>query len=158
MDWLGKIPKISFLLLIATYGVFGWLYGSWVIELANETELWFRWTEISIALGISYGLGLLFIGSIAIFCNAPLSLLTLGMSNWFKFDAKAIFAIATSVVVFAIVVEYPAILGRFLVLSSAAILFRLDLQAVGRSHRVSQAILIVISTIAFTTGMSLSVF
>ena len=158
MDWFGKIPKISSFLLIATYGVFGWLYGSWIAELANKTKLWFQWAEVPIALGISYGLGLLFIGSIAVFCNAPINLLTLGMSNWFRFNTRAIFAIATSVIVFALVIEYPAIFGRFLVLSSAAILFRLDLQTIGCSYRISQTILIVLGAIAFTTGMSLFIF
>ncbi|VEP16462.1 conserved membrane hypothetical protein [Hyella patelloides LEGE 07179] len=159
MDWFKKIPRISPILLIATHGVFGWLYGSWVIEeLATKARLWYAWVTPSTALAISYGLGLLSIILVILFFTTPITLITLGMDNWFRADAKALFTIIVSIVLFAIIIEYPVVLIRFLILSAAAMLFRLDLQTAGCSHKIAQVILIVLGLTAFTIGMLLFKF
>lgn len=155
MGWLKKVPRLSSILLIATYGVFGWIYGSWTIELATESKLWYGLVTPSIASAISYGLGLCLILIIIIFFTAPIALFTLGMSGWFKLDFKALGAIAASIIIFGFIVEYPIAFTRLLVLSAAAMLFRLDLQTTGYSNRKAQLILIVLSEIAFTVGMLL---
>ena len=153
MGWLKKVPKISLFLLIATYGVFGWLYSSWIVKLAIEEQLWNRWVTPSIALAIFYGLGLLCIITVIVFFTAPMTLFTLGMENWFRADAKALFAIAVSIVIFTLIIEYPVVLTRFLILSAAAMLFRLDLRTVGCPNKIAQLILIVLSLIAFALGV-----
>ena len=155
MDWLKKFPRLSLILLIATYGVFGWIYGSWTIELAAEYRLWYGLVTPAIALAISYGLGLCLILIIIIFFTAPVALFTLGMASWFKLDVKAFFTIAASVVIFAFIVEYPIAFTRCLVLSAAAMLFRLDLQTMGYSQKLAKLILIVLSAISFIAGMLL---
>lgn len=155
MNWLQKVPRLSLILLIATYGVFGWIYGSWTMELETEYRLWYGLVTPPIASAISYGLGLCSIAIIIIFFTAPVAIFTLGMSSWFKLDAQAFFAIATSVVIFAFVVEYPIAFTRFLILSAAAMLFRLDLQTIGYSQNIAQLIPIVISAISFSAGMLL---
>lgn len=153
MNWLQKVPKISLILLIATYGVFGWIYGTWTIELAAEFRLWYALVTPSIALAISYGLGLCLILIIIIFFTAPIALFTLGMSGWFKLDFKALGAIAASIIIFGFIVEYPIAFTRFLVLSATAMLFRLDLQTMGYSQNIAQVILIMLSLTAFTIGV-----
>ena len=156
MDWFKKIPRISPILLIATHGVFGWLYGSWVMEeLATKARFWYGWATPSTALAISYGLGLLSIILVIVFFTTPISLITLGMDNWFRADAKALFTILISILLFAIIVEYPVILIRFLILSAAAMLFRLDLRTAGYSRKTAQVVVVVIGLTAFTMGMLL---
>lgn len=155
MNWLQKVPRLSLILLIATYGVFGWIYGSWTIELETEYRLWYGLVTPLIASAISYCLGLCLILIIIIFFTAPVALFTLGMSSWFKLDAQAFFAIAASMIIFAFVVEYPIAFTRFLILSAAAMLFRLDLQTTGYSHKIAQLILIVLGSISFSAGMLL---
>jgi hypothetical protein len=155
MNWLQKVPKISSILLIAIYGVFGWIYGSWTIELATDVRLWYGLVRLSIASAISYGLGLCLILIIIIFFTAPVAIFTLGMSGWFKLDFQALGAIAASIIIFALIVEYPIAFTHFLVLSAAAMLLRLDLQTMGYSHNIVQLILIILSAISFTVGMLL---
>ena len=155
MGRLPKIPLVSFLLLTATYGVFGWLYATWVAELATEAKLWHGWLVPSFAFAISYGLGLLAIILIIVFFTSPMSLLTLGMDNWLRADAKAIFAIAASIIIFALVVEYPIFLTRSLIMSATAILFRLDLQTFGCSHTLARYLLIFLSIVLFAGGVFL---
>lgn len=155
MNWLQKVPKISSILLIATYGVFGWIYGSWTMELETEYRLWYGFFRTPIASAVSYGLGLCSIAIIIIFFTAPVAIFTLGMASWFKLDAKGFFTIAASVVIFALVVEYPIAFTRFLILSAAAMLFRLDLQTLGYSQNIAQVILIVLGAISFSAGMLL---
>jgi hypothetical protein len=153
MAWFKKIPKISSLLLIATYGVFGWIYGAWVVELTAQEQLWHKWFISSVALGISYGLGLLLISIIVLYFTAPITLLTLGMNHWLKVDSKALIAIALSISAFIIIVEHPVVLARFLILSAAATLFRFDLQLAGYPSKIAQGILVFSSALAFTIGV-----
>lgn len=155
MDWLKKVPRLSLILLLATYGVFGWIYGSWTTEIATDVRLWYALTTPLIATVISYVLGLCLILIIIIFFTAPIALFTLGMSSWFKLDIKAFFAIAASIMIFAFVVEYPNAFTRILVLSAAAMLFRLDLQTMGYSQTNAQLVPLVLSAIAFTVGIVL---
>ena len=155
MGWLRKIPKISLFLLISTYGVFGWLYNSWAIELIIEEQILNRWFKPPVALAITYGLGVLCIICLILFFTTPITMLTLGMDNWFRADAGAFFAIAFSIFIFAILVKYPVIFSHFLVLSAAAMLFRLDLQTAGCPSRFAQFILIILSLIAFALGLAI---
>lgn len=155
MTWLKKFPKVSFLLLMATYGVFGWLYGDWVVDLTTRKQLWHGWFRSSVASSISYGIGLFLIVIIVFSFTAPITLLTLGMDSWFKLDSKAIAMIALSITAFALIVEHPVALARFLILSAAATLFRFDLQTAGYSSKIAKWILIVLGAIAFIIGVLL---
>jgi hypothetical protein len=155
MARLKKFPKVSCLLLIATYGVFGWLYGDWIVELTNKEQLWHKWFIPSIALGISYGIGLLLIAIVVLFFTAPITLLTLGMDSWFKLDSKAIIAIAISIAICIIIVEHPVVLSRFLILSAAATLFRFDLQTAGYQYTRARWILIFVGAFSFMIGVLL---
>jgi len=155
MSWLKKIPRISLLLLLLTYGVFGWLYSKWALPFAAELGAKYELISPLIAQVAFFGLGLVSISIAVSYFTSPISLLTLGMSNWFRADAKALLTIALSIVIFAIIIEHPMALTRFLILSSAAILFRLDLQTSGCSQKSAQIIIIFVSSIAFSAGLLL---
>lgn len=153
MGWLKKIPRISLLLLLLTYGVFGWLYSEWAIPLAATLSTKHELISPLIAQVTLFSLSLLAIAIAVSYFTSPISLLTLGMSNWFRADAKALVTIFLSIVLFAIIIEHPATLTRFLILSSAAMLFRLDLQTSGCPQKLAQIIIILVSVIAFSAGL-----
>lgn len=155
MGWLKKIPRISLFLLLLTYGVFGWLYSEWTLPLSAKLSAKHELVSPLIAQAALFSLGLLSISIAVSYFTSPISLLTLGMSNWFRADAKALLTIALSIVVFAIIIEHPVALTRFLILSSAAMLFRLDLQTSGCSQKSAQIIIIFVSAIAFSAGLLL---
>jgi hypothetical protein len=157
MAWLKKFPKISSLLMIATYGVFGLIYGALVRDFIVREQLWHKWFIPSVAIGISYGIGLLLIIIIVLFFTAPITLLTLGMNHWLKLDSRALLAITFSLAVFIIIVEHPVALARFLILSAAATLLRFDLQLAGYSYKITQVILTLFSAIAFTVGVIINI-
>ena len=153
MGWLKRIPRISLLLILLTYGMFGWLYSEWALPLADKLDAKHELISPLIAQITLFGLGLLSISFAVSYFTSPISLLTLGMSNWFRADAKALLTIALSIVVFAVIIEHPVILTRFLILSSAAMLFRLDLQTSGCPQKSAQIIIILMSAIAFSAGL-----
>ncbi len=155
MSWLKKIPKLSLILLGAIYGVFGWLYGDWAKEAIALLELRHQWLTPLVTEVIYYLAGLIAIVILLIYFTTPMTLLTLGMGNWFRADAKAIASIAVSIIVFALIIEYPAMLSRFLVLAAAAMLFRLDLHILGYPKAISNLILIGCSLLSFTGGVLL---
>jgi hypothetical protein len=157
MAWLKRFPKISSLLMIATYGVFGWIYGALVRDLIAQEQLWHKWFISSVALGISYGIGLLSIIIIVLFFTAPITLLTLGMNHWLKLNSRALLAITLSLAAFIIIVEHPIALARFLILSAAATLFRFDLQLAGYSYKITHIIITLCSAIAFTIGVVINI-
>lgn len=155
MGWLKKIPRLSLLLMLLTYGVFGWLYSKWALTFAVKLVIKYELISPLIAQAAFLGLGLISISIAVSYFTSPISLLTLGMSNWFRADAKALMTIAISIVVFAIIIEHPVALTRFLILSSAAMLFRLDLQTSGCSQKSAQIIIIFVSGVAFSVGLLL---
>lgn len=160
MGWFKKIPKLSLLLLIATYGVFGWLYSVWSSETLVLLSPRYPWLAARFFTFITYDTVSFAVGAIAIITlvtcfTAPIALLTLGMNNWLRFDAKAVASIAITIAIFALVVEYPAVLVRLLVLSAAAMLFSLDMQTLGYSKRMSRVILLFLCLVSFTSGVLL---
>ncbi len=153
MALLSKIPKLSLILLIAIYGVFGWLYGGLVREAIALVGSRYRWLTPLLTEVICYLAGLIAIIILIVYFTTPITLLTLGMGNWFRADARAIVSIAISIIIFALIIEYPAILSRFLILSAAAMLFRLDLHTLGYSRTISHLILISFSLLSFSGGI-----
>ena len=113
MGWLNKIPKLSLILLIAIYGVFGWLYGEWMQLITGNFTPTYQWLSSLTTEIIAYAVGLVAIVVVITYFTTPINLLTLGMGNWFRADAKAVFSIAISIIIFALVIEFPAMLSRF---------------------------------------------
>ena len=141
----------SLLLLLLTYGVEGWIYGSWMNQLL-EREVLFQLAE-PIRLSIFYAAAMAGIILLVIFSISPVSLMTVGLNGWLRSDTRAFLSIFLGAFAFAILVQRIDYLARFLVLLSAVFLLELDLQLIGCSRWVSSFILVIACCLGFTGGI-----
>ena len=155
MRWLKKFPWISLILLVATYGVSGWLYAEWSHQMIIEGRLW-HWTmESAIAAVIIHGFAVFVIFAIASIINTPFESLTMGLGGWLKSEAKAMMSIFLGAFAFALIVQRFHHFIRFLVLFAAFLLFKLDFRTAGYSEKISRIILILFSLGGFASGVAL---
>lgn len=152
MSWIKKIPWLSLTILLLTYGTFGWIYGSWGIELIEQTT-WLGELEDHIANSIIYGIGIVAVLFIALIFTAPISLITLGVDNWLKSDSRAFLSIFLGAFAFAVIVQRVDYFARFLILISAALLVKLDLQLAGCKTWLSFFILTIFCLLGFIGGI-----
>lgn len=136
MSFVKKMPWGSLVLLLFTYGVFGWLF----------------------APLFSKGVSLLEIGLILLIALA----LTAGMSSLktlitalLKSDMSAFVTIVVVSFVAVVILRWILISIRILVLVSAGALARLDLQTLGYTQRQAFLILAVVSLSGFGLGLIL---
>ncbi len=153
MAGLKKIPWLSLILLILVYGVFGWLYTPWFSSFLERRTL-LTWTiEEDLALVLIYGLGSLWVILIATVFTAPVTLLTLSMSNWLKSEVRAFLCVIFGALAFALIVRWFSFFTRLFVLLAAAMLVKLDLRAAGYGQWLSTLILAFLCLAAFSTGV-----
>lgn len=152
MFGLKKIPWLSLALMLLTYATFGWLYGSWSLVLVKE-GIFFKELETSIASSILYGIGTIGILAIALIFTAPISLIALSVDKWFRADSRAFFSIFLGAFAFAVIVQRVDYFARILVLISAALLVKLDLQLAGYKRWLSFVILTVFCLLGFIGGI-----
>ena len=62
-----------------TYGVFGWLYASWVMKMIEDEAILNRLLETQTTLAILYGVGTIWILLIAIIFTAPVALMKISL-------------------------------------------------------------------------------
>ena len=110
----------SLLLLLLTYGVEGWIYGSWMNQLL-EREVLLQFAE-PIRLSILYIAAIVSITLIVFLFTFPVSLMTVSLNGWLKSDSRAFVSIFLGAFAFAILVQRIDYLTRFLVLLSAVFL------------------------------------
>ena len=152
MAWLKKFPGLSLFLLLLTYGVEGWLYGSWgarflansnlLIELADRTRF-----------GILYGVAIAIILFCVIALTSPISLVAVSLDGWLRSDARAFISIFLGAFAFTIIVQKVDYFARFLVFVACALLLKLDLQLMGYNRWLCTSILIVFCWLGFTGGI-----
>ena len=140
---------ISIILLVMTYGVFGWLYASWMIAMIQEQNLLAQETNVA----IFYGVGAMLVLLIAVIFTAPVSLMNLSLNNWLKSDIRAFLSIFFGALAFAIIVQWLAYFAKFFVLLASAILVKLDLPTVGLNKWLSNLVLAIMSLGSFFGGI-----
>ncbi|MEW6495986.1 MAG: hypothetical protein AB1589_26215 [Cyanobacteriota bacterium] len=130
-----KLPWTSLLLLLCTYGVFGWLlndlYSSWLIWL----------------------IGAAYILLIALALTDPQRLIRSFYVSSLKSDSRAFVSVIVGAFVAVVFMNWIGIFVRILVLISACALVRLDLQTAGYSKWQSFWILVVVSLSGFGLGI-----
>ena len=141
----------SLLLLLLTYGVEGWIYGSWMNQLL-EREVLLQFAE-PIRLSILYIAAIVSITLIVFLFTFPVSLMTVSLNGWLKSDSRAFVSIFLGAFAFAILVQRIDYLTRFLVLLSAVFLLKLDLQLIGCSRWLCSFILVILCWLGFTGGI-----
>ncbi len=152
MFGLKKIPWLSLALMLLTYATFGWLYSSWSLVLVRE-GIFLKELEANLATSILYGIGTMGILTIALIFTAPISLIAMGVDNWFKSDSRAFISIFLGAFAFAVIVQRIDYLARILVLISAALLVKLDLQLAGYKRWLSFVILTIFCLLGFIGGI-----
>jgi hypothetical protein len=130
-----KLPWLSLLLLVLTYGVFGWL-------IAASDKSWILWL-----MGAAYTL--LITSALA----APWALLKGFYANFLESDSRAFVAVIVGAFLSVIIISWLEIFVRILVLVSASALVRLDLQTAGYSKWQAFAILLIVALTAFGLGI-----
>ena len=145
---------ISTTLLIMTYGVFGWLYASWVIRVLGDESIIFQVFKPKIAVGLLYGIGTIWILAIALIFTTPVALMTITLNNWLKSDMRAFFLVFFGALGFALIVQRLDFFSRFLILLASAILVKLDLQTLGLSRWLSYCVLAVMCLCSFFGGIT----
>jgi len=135
MWFIKKLPWASLLLLVFTYGLFGWLIS------ATDRSIWL-WL-----MGASYIL------LIALALTAPFTLMKTFYTSWLKSDARAFLSVIVGAFVAVLIVTWLEVFVRILVLLSAAALVRLDLQTAGYNEWQCFSILVIISLTGFGLGI-----
>lgn len=130
-----KLPWTSLLLLLCTYGVFGWL-----ITVSDSSGL--LWL-----LGAAYTL------LIASAMTAPWALIKGFYGSFLRSDSRAFVSVIVGAFVAVIFIHWIEIFVRILVLICASALARLDLQTAGYSKWQAFWILMVVSIIGFAVGI-----
>ena len=142
----------SLLLLLLTYTVEGWLYGSWIDNFIQIENILFRYPE-PIRWIILYALAIIGITLLVVIFISPVSLMTAGLDNWLRSDTRAFLSIFLGAFAFAIFVQRVDYFTRLLVLIAAVFLGKLDLQLMGYSRWLSSVILVIFCWFGFTGGI-----
>lgn len=135
MLFVKKLPWASLLLLVFTYGFFGWL-----ISATNIS--WLLWL-----------MGAVYILLIALALTAPFSAIRSFYTSWLKSDTRAFLSVIVGAFLAVIIINWLAIFIRILVLLSAAALVRLDLQTAGYTKWQAFGILLSVSLAGFGLGV-----
>ena len=152
MTWFRKSPVISLFLLLLTYGVEGWLYGSWMTFFLRNSNLYAH-LAANTRLGILYGVAVSIILLCVVVLTAPISLVANSIDNWLKSDIRAFLSIFLGAFAFTIIVQQVDYFARFLVFAASALLLRLDLQLLGFNRWLCTLCLIIFCWLGFTGGI-----
>jgi hypothetical protein len=135
MLFVKKLPWASLLLLLFTYGVFGWL-------ISGSNMSWLLWL-----MGAVYTL------LIALVLAAPFTLIRSFYTSWLKSDTRAFLSVILGAFFAVLILCWINIFVRILVLISAAALVRLDLQTAGYGDWQAFATIAVVSLTGFSLGV-----
>jgi uncharacterized membrane protein len=154
MLFVKKLPWASLLLLLFTYGVFGWLISDEAQKLARADERVDGLTSLALS-DISWFLwvmGAVYILLIAVALTAPFRLIQTCYTSWLKSDTRAFASVIVGAFVAVVIITWIDVFVRILVLLSAGALVRLDLQTGGYSKWQAFVILISLSLTGFGLG------
>jgi len=135
MLFVKKLPWASLLLLVFTYGLFGWLISATDIS-------WLLWL-----------MGGVYVMLIALALTAPFRLIRSFYTSWLQSDTRAFLSVIFGALVAVVIINWLAIFIRILVLISAAALVRLDLQTAGYTKWQAFGILLTVSLAGFGLGV-----
>lgn len=135
MSWLQKYPWLAFILVLLSYGIFGWHvaqasldWSNWLIE---QGKSWGWGFEEELAIGLLRLSGAVMIALFSIVLTAPIAFMTIFEESWFKSDVRAIISMLGWALLFVFMIRWFDYFVHFLVLLCATILGRLELQEFG---------------------------
>lgn len=152
-----KIPWIAIILLVLTYGVFGWIFAqsiphwsAWCWEYQKFFGLTLTKTTF---IPIFRVIGLIVVLFISLILTTPSVLLNFLFGSWLKSDTKALLSILGFAFAAVLIFSWLDQFVRLLVLISAAILLRFELQRVKYPTPVILVLIGVLCTTAFIVGL-----
>ncbi|MGK7931200.1 MAG: hypothetical protein AB4041_07170 [Microcystaceae cyanobacterium] len=156
---------LSLLLLLITYITFGWyidqgksIYQQFFIDYGrswgwqdflNSINL----VETDVAITLVYGVATLSILLITIGLIAPITLITVAFGSSFKSNLWSIVSILLWSFTFVFILRWFALFSQFLLLLSAAILAKLDLQDHGLKQWKVSILIMMICFLGFVIGV-----
>jgi ABC-type multidrug transport system fused ATPase/permease subunit len=155
--WLKKFPWLSLLIVLLSYGVFGWMisqssgvWGEWIIAQGKS----FDWgLEEDSAFLLIHGLALLLIVLISLALTMPVTLMTFFVDSSLKSEWKAFFSMLWWSLAFVVILAWFNYFVRFLVLLCAAILGRIELRNAGYREWQNFIILTLFCISGFALGI-----
>lgn len=130
-----QFPWVSFLLLILSCGVFGWI-------LSTATEAFTIWIIVgSFLLLMDMGL------------TAPLTLIEVFFGSWLTTDKRAFLTVLVLSFGLVIIITWLEVFARVLVLLAAGTLFRLDLQQAKYRRWQALTILLLSCVVSYAIGI-----
>ena len=156
MSWLKNSPWLALGIVFLAYGAFGWYLldsipelTDWLVEKADLLDvslptLAIAWTILPVAAAL--------IIILAVSLTAPIFWMKVGIGSWLKSDVKAFASILIWAFAVALIFIWLEYFVRLLVLLSAAILARLELQRVGYTKRQASIILSLCCLAGFCAG------
>jgi hypothetical protein len=156
-SWLEKMPWLSLLILFITYMLFGWSITqkseSLIKVLLNTGENLNLLIEKDTILLAIHLLALATIIIITFFLTTPIALITFVYKGTISSDLTAIISVFGWSLLLVIIACYFSFFADFLVMISASILARLDLQKLGCKSRETFLIILILASIAFALGV-----
>lgn len=156
-SWLEKFPWLSVLILFLTYAVFGWsisskasLWTQWIVETGKNFDLVL---EDSIAMISIHLLALAVIVLIALLLTTPIALITFVYKESISSNLKAVIAVFIWSFMLVIIVCFLDHFADLLVMISAAILVRLDLQKLGYKIWQTFFVIVCLASLGFAFGI-----
>lgn len=158
-SWLDKNLLLSFSIFLCTYTVFGWLITDdlqiWA-KIIGEQSLSFNLViEEDIGLWVTRILALLVIVIISLLLSAPVALITFVFEETINSDVKAFVALLFWSIALIIIFCYFDSFADLLVITSATILFRLDLQKSKFKNWQIFFLIFILASIGFCLGIFL---
>lgn len=157
MSWLEKTPWLSLLILCLTYAVFGWSISSsvdsWsdsILETAQNIDLLIEKELIAITIHL---LALAVIVLISLFLTTPVALITFVFQESIDSDFKASIALFLWSFIAVIIFCFWNYFADLMVMISAGILVKLDLQKLGCKSWQVFLIIILGASLSFFFGV-----
>jgi len=151
-----RFPWLYLGLVFLAYGVFGWIVAEsinlWIAQFRETIGYWGLSISPMMAKISIYGLISLVIFVIILILTIPAKSFRFLFGSWLKSDNQAMVSILFWSFVVVLVICFLADFLRFLVLFSASILGRLELQELNYKGYQIILILVTVSFLGFITG------
>ncbi len=151
-----KFPWLSLLLIFLTYGVFGWYVSEfsviWSDWLIHHGKGWGWAIEENLPLLILEITSSIAILLVTLCLAAPVAILSVFLKSWVRSDLRAFASVLVWSLLFVIILRWFVQFTQLLVLMSATILARVELQRVGYRNWSTFGIILLICISGFAAG------
>lgn len=156
-SWLKKSSWLSLTIFFFTYGVFGWSFAdlsrSWLVYLREIGESFNIFLEDELLLLLIRLIALIVIIAISLSLTTPIALLTFVFEETISSEVKAFLYILLWSIIAVFILSSFDVFADLLVVISANILLRIDLQKERFSTWKVFLLMIFFATLAFTGGV-----